>query len=81
VAQPGGQGEIKEAMTMSGTERSHGTGRLLAGLAWLVLLLGVWQWGGAPADAPPGPAAPATGDMAAVGRPAHHAPSHAPRSP
>lgn len=66
---------------MSGTERLHGTGRLLAGLAWLVLLLGVWQWGGASAEAPQRPAAPATGDMAAVGRPAHDAPSHAAPSP
>ncbi|GGX09018.1 hypothetical protein GCM10010297_33140 [Streptomyces malachitofuscus] len=47
-----------------------GTGRLLAGVAWLVLLLGLWLWGGpAPAGAPAGLTGPATGDMAAAGRP------------
>ncbi|WP_149548335.1 sortase domain-containing protein [Streptomyces marokkonensis] len=58
-----------------------GTGRLLAGVAWLVLLLGLWLWGGtAPAGAPAGAPGPTTGDMAAAGRPsraepppAHHA--------
>jgi hypothetical protein len=52
---------------------AHGTAaRFLAGLAWTVLLLGVWQWGGDLADAGRGPVEPATGDMAAVGRPAQH---------
>lgn len=52
-----------------------GTGRLLAGVAWLVLLLGLWLWGGtAPAGAPAGPAGPTTGDMAAAGRPPRGAP-------
>ncbi|MEV5936325.1 sortase [Streptomyces sp. NPDC052079] len=47
-----------------------GMGRLLAGVAWLVLLLGLWLWGGpAPAGTPAGLTGPATGDMAAAGRP------------
>ncbi|MER6981867.1 hypothetical protein [Streptomyces carpinensis] len=64
---------------MSDTERLSGTGRLLAGLAWVVLLLGVWQWGGDRAEVPQGPAQPTTtGDMAAVGRPAHSSPQPGP---
>ncbi|GAA0906865.1 hypothetical protein [Streptomyces thermoalcalitolerans] len=49
---------------------SHGTGRLLAGLAWAVLLLGAWLWGSSgPSEVQQPPAAPVTGDMAAAGRP------------
>ncbi|MEU5221956.1 sortase [Streptomyces toyocaensis] len=52
-----------------------GTGRPLAGVAWLVLLLGLWLWGGtAPAGAPAGLTGPTTGDMAAAGRPPRGAP-------
>lgn len=58
---------------MSGSEQApapSGTGRLLTGVAWVVLLLGLWLWGGPPPNgAPAGPAGPATGDMAAAGRP------------
>ncbi|MEU5089640.1 hypothetical protein [Streptomyces sp. NPDC021356] len=61
--------------TLSGTARLRGPGRLVAGLAWAVLLLGLWQWGGAAADGHGRPAEPATGDMAAVGRPAQDDPS------
>ncbi|MFQ6145025.1 hypothetical protein ACLMNJ_18415 [Streptomyces seoulensis] len=50
-------------------ERRYGAGRLLTGTAWLVLLLGLWLWGGRRADVPQRPAGPATGDMAAAGRP------------
>ncbi|GHF94568.1 class F sortase [Streptomyces thermodiastaticus] len=55
-----------------GTARPHRAGgRFLAGLAWTVLLLGVWTWGGDLADGVGhGLVEPATGDMAAVGRPA-----------
>ncbi|MFI2640345.1 hypothetical protein [Streptomyces sp. NPDC018610] len=56
-------------------ERPYGTGRLLTGTAWLVLLLGLWLWGGRRADVPSGPVGPATGDMAAAGRPAQDAPT------
>ncbi|MET9758241.1 class F sortase [Streptomyces sp. NPDC006372] len=49
--------------------RSSGTGRLLAGVAWVVLLLGLWLWGREVTDVRHGVSAPATGDMAAAGRP------------
>ncbi|MBW8703181.1 hypothetical protein MBT84_26645 [Streptomyces sp. MBT84] len=54
---------------MARHERSCGTGRLLMGLAWVVLLLGLWQWGSEITDVRQGISAPMTGDMAAVGRP------------
>ncbi|MFF4211026.1 class F sortase [Streptomyces sp. NPDC001796] len=54
---------------MSGHERSCGTGRLLMGVAWVILLLGLWMWGREVTDVRPGISAPTTGDMAAVGRP------------
>ncbi|GAA3737991.1 class F sortase [Streptomyces tremellae] len=48
----------------------RGNGRLITGLAWAVLLLGLWMWGRGAADGSSGGAsAPATGDIAAVGRP------------
>ncbi|CAL9465385.1 MULTISPECIES: class F sortase [Streptomyces] len=49
--------------------RSAGTGRLLAGVAWVVLLLGLWLWGREVTDVRHGMSAPTTGDMAAAGRP------------
>ncbi|WP_329217703.1 class F sortase [Streptomyces sp. NBC_01485] len=52
----------------SARERSPG-GRFLTGLAWAVLLLGLWLWGREVTDVRHGVSAPATGDMAAVGRP------------
>lgn len=51
---------------MAAPERPAGTGRLLTGVAWAVLLLGLWVWGRA---ATVGHSAPTTGDVAAVGRP------------
>ncbi|MFJ5773567.1 class F sortase [Streptomyces sp. NPDC093094] len=51
---------------MSGHEHTSGGGRLLVGMAWAVLLVGLWLWGQGVTG---GTAAPATGDMAAVGRP------------
>jgi hypothetical protein len=56
---------------MSDQEQRHsaGTGRLLAGVAWVVLLLGLWLWGREVTDVRHGISAPTTGDMAAAGRP------------
>ncbi|MBT2427062.1 class F sortase [Streptomyces sp. ISL-112] len=51
---------------MSAPDRPAGTGRLLTGVAWALLLLGLWIWG---RDASGGMSAPTTGDVAAVGRP------------
>ncbi|MGC0331770.1 sortase (surface protein transpeptidase) [Streptomyces sp. SAI-170] len=55
---------------VSGHEHPSGTGRLLTGLAWTVLLLGLWLWGHGITDGHH-TSAPTTGDMAAVGRPPH----------
>lgn len=53
-----------------------GQGQLLTGVAWAVLLLGLWLWG---SEVTAGVAAqlPATGDVAAVGRPLGQAPQRA----
>ncbi|MHC5902533.1 class F sortase [Streptomyces sp. S6] len=45
------------------------SGRLLTGVAWAVLLLGLWLWGREVTEVRHGISSPATGDMAAVGRP------------
>jgi len=49
--------------------RSTGTGRLTTGVAWALLLLGLWLWGREVTDVRHGISAPTTGDVAAVGRP------------
>lgn len=55
---------------MHDPEHSTGAGRLVMGLTWAALLLGLWLWGQRATDVPHGTAAaPATGDMAAAGRP------------
>ncbi|MEV7088633.1 class F sortase [Streptomyces sp. NPDC093085] len=55
----------------------RGSGRLITGTAWAILLLGLWIWA---KDQPPVPlTAPATGDIAAVGRPGTDLPP--PRTP
>ncbi|MEV0955854.1 class F sortase [Streptomyces sp. NPDC049951] len=51
---------------MAAPDSPAGTGRLLTGVTWAVLLLGLWLWGRA---ATAGNSAPTTGDVAAVGRP------------
>ena len=43
-------------------------GRLVTGIAWVVLLLGLWLWGREATDVREGISRPATGDMAAAGR-------------
>ncbi|MFF2508309.1 class F sortase [Streptomyces sp. NPDC058067] len=53
---------------MSDGEQPHGNGRLVTGVAWAVLLLGLWLWGRDITDIH-GLSAPTTGDAAAVGRP------------
>ncbi|MFD6427086.1 class F sortase [Streptomyces sp. NPDC060198] len=54
---------------MAAPARPAGTGRLLTGVAWAVLLLGLWLWGRDATAGPGGSSAPTTGDVAAVGRP------------
>ncbi|MFE0175698.1 class F sortase [Streptomyces sp. NPDC059002] len=68
---------------MSGGERSSGTGRLLTGVAWAVLLVGLWLWGSDMTDLRGGLSAPGTGDVAAVGRPlgVELPPAHEPLAP
>ncbi|MFI9585041.1 class F sortase [Streptomyces sp. NPDC052236] len=58
-------------------------GRLLTGVAWAALLLGLSLWGREIADGPGGTSAPTTGDVAAVGRPAgvRMPPAHDPLEP
>lgn len=52
---------------MSASNRPAGNGRLLTGVAWAILLLGLWLWGRGLADG--SGVGPTTGDIAAVGRP------------
>lgn len=55
---------------MSEHERATYGGRLLMGVAWAVLLLGLWMWGREITDVRQGGiSAPVSGDVAAVGRP------------
>ncbi|MEU8625905.1 class F sortase [Streptomyces sp. NPDC048669] len=54
---------------MSSSDSSPGHGRLLTGVAWAVLLLGLWLWGRGITDGSGIGSAPTTGDVAAVGRP------------
>lgn len=54
---------------MSEQERSHHGGRLLMGVAWAVLLLGLWLWGREVTGVRQAMSAPVSGDVAAVGRP------------
>ncbi|MEV0116449.1 class F sortase [Streptomyces sp. NPDC050844] len=54
---------------MSGGERPSGTSGLLTGVAWAMLLVGLWLWGSEITDGSGGHSGPTTGDVAAVGRP------------
>ncbi|MFG2496752.1 class F sortase [Streptomyces sp. NPDC048441] len=54
---------------MSGHERPTGHGRFLTGLAWALLLVGLWLWGSEITDVRGGVSEPTNGDVAAVGRP------------
>ncbi|MEV4971597.1 class F sortase [Streptomyces scopuliridis] len=54
---------------MAGRSATPGIGRLLAGVTWAVLLLGLWLWGRDIGEGPGGWSALTTGDVAAVGRP------------
>lgn len=54
---------------MSSAPHPAGHGRLLTGVAWALLLLGLWLWGKDITSGPGGLSAPTTGDVAAVGRP------------
>ncbi|MQS37956.1 class F sortase [Streptomyces katsurahamanus] len=67
---------------MSG-DGAQGSGRLVTGVAWAVLLLGLWLWGRGTAGGPGASSAPTTGDVAAVGRPpgVPLPPAHAPVEP
>ncbi|MEW2044493.1 class F sortase [Streptomyces sp. NPDC005476] len=51
------------------SDRERTSSRLVTGLAWTVLLFGLWLWGRQVTEVRHGASAPATGDMAAVGRP------------
>ncbi|WP_372407866.1 class F sortase [Streptomyces luteireticuli] len=53
---------------MSDDVRASGRGRLLTGVAWAALLCALWLWGREVTEVSPG-SWPATGDIAAAGRP------------
>ncbi|MFJ3970667.1 class F sortase [Streptomyces parvus] len=54
---------------MGAPDRPAGNGRLLTGVTWAVLLLGLWLWGKEAGGGLGGLSRPTTGDVAAVGRP------------
>ncbi|MFC8952149.1 class F sortase [Streptomyces sp. NPDC057101] len=68
---------------MSSGSRPAGTGRLVTGVAWAMLLLGLWLWGREATEGPGAGSGPTTGDIAAVGRPlgTRLPPAHDPLAP
>ncbi|POX64774.1 class F sortase [Streptomyces sp. Ru62] len=58
--------------------RTTGTGRLVTGLAWALLLFGLWLWGRGVTDVPRGADGATTGDVFAPGRAAD--PARLPRA-
>ncbi|MER7056822.1 class F sortase [Streptomyces sp. NPDC000351] len=56
-------------MTEQDPRPAVGAPRLVTGIAWVVLLLGLWLWGREATDVREGVSRPVTGDMAAAGRP------------
>ncbi|WP_405799072.1 class F sortase [Streptomyces sp. NBC_01506] len=58
--------------TKTGTHHHTGAGRLLTGILFALLLLGLWAWGH---DGVVGTSGPMTGDIAAVGRPVEERPA------
>ncbi|WP_329019451.1 class F sortase [Streptomyces sp. NBC_00690] len=54
---------------MPTSDRPASSGRLLMGVAWAVLLLGLWLWGREDTGGLGAASGPTTGDVAAVGRP------------
>ncbi|MCM2392204.1 class F sortase [Streptomyces albipurpureus] len=56
--------------TPPASDTPTGSGRLLTGVVWVVLLLGLWLWGRGEGGGLGGSSGPTTGDVAAVGRPA-----------
>ncbi|MEU3858491.1 class F sortase [Streptomyces sp. NPDC028722] len=61
--------------------RTTNAGRLVTGLAWAVLLCGLWLWGRGVTGVPHGADGPATGDVFGAGRPADPARLPPPASP
>ncbi|MFJ8631690.1 class F sortase [Streptomyces sp. NPDC093568] len=55
---------------MADHERSTHAGRVLTGVVWTLLLLGLWLWGREVTDVRQDRSDPVAGDVAAVGRPA-----------
>ncbi|MET8772433.1 class F sortase, partial [Streptomyces sp. NPDC004658] len=58
--------------------RTTGTGRLVTGLAWALLLFGLWLWGRGVSDVPRTADGPARGDVLDLGRAAD--PARLPRA-
>ncbi|WP_327376157.1 class F sortase [Streptomyces sp. NBC_01216] len=54
---------------MTAGDAPAGTGRLVAGVAWALLVLGMWLWGREATEGPGTGPAPAGGDIAAVAPP------------
>ncbi|AKN69647.1 sortase [Streptomyces sp. PBH53] len=63
---------------MSDEGHSTGTGRLVTGLAWALLLFGLWLWGRHVTEVP---GAPAAGDVFTLGRTAGTGPLPRPATP